>query len=67
MTYKHWNIGKHAFGNIYFNMPTKQKFKFAVTKVNILRYNMISHAYSHLYVFEFKYKSFGFDIGIKLK
>ena len=34
MTYKHWNIGKHAFGNIYFNMPTKQKFK-----LNILRYN----------------------------
>jgi len=62
MTYKHWNIGKQAFGNIYSNMPTKQKFK-----VNILRYNMISHAYSHLYVFEFKYKSFGFDIGIKLK
>jgi len=55
MIYKHWNIGHWLFGNTYLQIMPKRRFK-----VSILRYYK-------LYIFEFKYKSFGFDIGIKLK
>jgi hypothetical protein len=52
MNYKHYYIGKRGWVNIY------SALKNVKLTCHILRY-------SGLWIFEFKYKTFGFDIGFK--
>jgi hypothetical protein len=56
MKYKHYLIGRKGFVNIYKELPKRYKLL-----SHILRYKN-----DGLWIWEFKYKTFGFDIGFKI-